>query len=228
MPDIFISPIKGKKAVPQKAEVFEKKSVNENSVLSVLEKPFEELNSVHIFSSYCENPSDISFKNQEKDEKVLLFVRRHFITNFTWITMGIILALIPILIGPLSLVFNFSLSFVYAKLILFFTAFYYLIAATYLFIKFITWYFNISFVTNLRIVDIDFSDVIYKNLASTKLSLVQDVSYTQTGVFRTFFHYGDVLIQTAGETTQFDFEAVPKPEDVVHIVGELIGKHGTV
>ena len=75
-----------------------------------------------------------------------------------------------------------------------------------------------------QVVDIDFSDVIYKNLASTTLDLVQDVNYTQSGVFRTFFHYGDVDVQTAGEAPHFDFDAVPQPDKVAHIIGGLIGK----
>lgn len=183
---------------------------------------------VHILSSYCENPGDISFKNQDKNEQVLLFVRKHFITNFVWVTVGIFLLLLPVILGPLGVFINFSLPIFPAKFILLFTLFYYLVVTSYLFIRFITWYFNVSLVTNERIIDIDFSDVIYKNLASTTLELVQDVSYTQTGVFRTFFHYGDVLVQTAGENTHFDFDAVPQPENVVHIIGGLIGKDGNI
>lgn len=184
--------------------------------------------SVHLFSSFCQNPGDITFKNQDKDEQVLLFVRKHFITNFLWITIGAFLLMLPLVAGPIIAVLNFSIPFFSAKQILFFILFYYLVLASYLFVRFITWYFNVSLVTSERIIDIDFSDVIYKNLASTTLELVQDVSYTQTGVFRTFFHYGDVLVQTAGENTHFDFDAVPQPENVVHIIGGLIGKNGNL
>lgn len=184
--------------------------------------------SVHLFSAFCQNPGDITFKNQDKDEQVLLFVRKHFITNFLWITIGAFLLMLPLVAGPISVVLNFSIPFFSAKQILFFILFYYLVIASYLFVRFITWYFNVSLVTSERIIDIDFSDVIYKNLASTTLELVQDVSYTQTGVFRTFFHYGDVLVQTAGENTHFDFDAVPQPENVVHIIGGLIGKNGNL
>lgn len=189
---------------------------------------FELNNSVHLFSAFCENPGDISFKNQEKGERVLLFVRKHFITNFPWIFIGIILATLPLIVGPLGFLLHFSIAFLSAKLILFFTLFYYLFLMSFLYVRFITWYFNVSLVTTERIIDIDFSDVVYKNLAATKLSLVQDVSYDQTGVFRTIFHYGDVIVQTAGETKHFDFDAVPQPGKVVHIIGNLIGKNGTV
>lgn len=224
MPDIFVN----KKAQINKKhhnDSFEKEHKN-TPTEAIMHFPKLTKKSVHIFSSYCENPGDISFKNQDKNEDVLLFVRKHFITNFVWITVGIFLLVLPLFIGPITFIFNLSIPFFSTIQILFFTLFYYLFVLSYLFIRFITWYYNVSLVTTKRIIDIDFSDVIYKNLASTTLDLVQDVSYTQTGVFRTFFHYGDVLVQTAGENTHFDFNAVPQPENVVHIIGGLIGKNG--
>lgn len=226
MPDIFVA---GKTKTTSKLfPPSSKKEVEKTVSEPLMHFPKLTKNSVRLFSSYCENPGDITFKNQDKDEKVLLFVRKHFITNAVWITAGVFFLILPLIIGPISVITHFSVPFFSTKYILFITLFYYLFVTSYLFIRFITWYFNVSFVTSERIIDIDFSDVIYKNLAATKLGLVQDVSYTQTGVFRTFFHYGDVLVQTAGETTQFDFEAVPQPENVVHIIGGLIGKNGNI
>ena len=103
-------------------------------------------------------------------------------------------------------------------------AFYYLIVATYWFINFISWYFNISLVTDKRVIDIDFSNLVYKDVAATKINLVQDVSFAQIGAIRTFFDYGDVLVQTAGTLDNFTFESAPQPENIVHIVEDLIGK----
>lgn len=224
MPDIFVEEKSKTNEKPPHLS-FDKK--HEKTVPEAL-MHFPKLTkkTVHILSSYCENPGDISFKNQDKNEQVLLFVRKHFVTNFPWIFIGAFLLLIPIILGPLSTIINFSIPFLSAKQVLFFILFYYLFIVSYLFIRFITWYYNISLITTERVIDIDFSDVIYKNLASTTLDLVQDVSYTQSGVFRTFFHYGDVEVQTAGENTHFDFNAVPQPENVVHIIGGLIGKNG--
>ena len=104
------------------------------------------------------------------------------------------------------------------------TLFYYLLVTTFLFINFITWYFNLNIVTEKRLLDIEFQSVVYKNVAATKLTLVQDVSYSQIGVIRTIFNYGNVLVQTAGTIDNFIFEAVPRPEDAVHVIENLIGK----
>jgi hypothetical protein len=96
--------------------------------------------------------------------------------------------------------------------------------ATYFYINFITWYYNVALITDQRVIDVDFSSLVYKDVATTKLSLVQDISYAQVGVVRTFFDYGNILIQTAGSLDNFIFESSPKPEAAVHIVEELIGK----
>src|SRR6185312_13838888 len=95
---------------------------------------------------------------------------------------------------------------------------------SYMFVSFITWYFNISLITNKRILDIDFQDLVYKNIAETKMDLIQDVSETETGVLRTVFNFGDVLVQTAGTLENFNLEAVPHPDRAVEIVETLIGK----
>ncbi len=179
---------------------------------------------VHLFTSYCEKPDDITFENQDENEKVLLFIRKDLITNIPWIIAGILLIAIPIIVMPVLSLFHIPTSLLPSNYSLVLTVFYYLFVTTFLFINFITWYFNIDIVTEKRVIDIDFEGIVYKNIAATKLSLVQDVSYTQIGVVRTLFDYGDVLVQTAGTIDNFTFEAVPRPEDAVHVVENLIGK----
>jgi len=174
---------------------------------------------VHLFSSICRNPDDIFFQNQEENEVVLLFIRRAFITNFKWIVLSIFLLLLPFLLTAIHI------SSLPAKFNVIFMLFYFLLVASYIYVNFITWYFNISLVTDQRVVDIDFSGLVYKDVASTKLSLVQDVSFSQIGVMRTFFDYGDVLVQTAGTLDNFDFTSAPQPDNVVHLIGDLIGKN---
>ncbi|MEK7551335.1 MAG: hypothetical protein AAB532_01940 [Patescibacteria group bacterium] len=59
----------------------------------------------HLFSSFYKNPRGIFVKNQEKDEKILLFIRRAMVTNFKWIFVSIIFLLLP----PLAYLFvNFG------------------------------------------------------------------------------------------------------------------------
>jgi len=228
MPDVFVADKNQKKDAPSEQSQTGN-VIDNNPPLGVI--PSLDLlkhgGNVHLFSSLCQYPNDITFQNQESGEKVLLFIRRAFITNFGWILAGAFFLVLPLIFSVFKQFIPFSLNLIPVGFIVIFVLFYYLIVLTYLYISFITWYFNISLVTDRRIVDVDFSNLVYKNVASTKLNLVQDVSFSQVGAIRTFFDYGDILVQTAGTMDNFEFNAAPQPENVVHIIGDLIGRRGS-
>lgn len=223
MPDIFVAEPKAKSVIPEEPYTLEKQEKRTKSfpVVPPLTIP---KNAVHLFSSFCKNPDGISFQTQEDGEKVLLFFRRDFMTNAKWILIGIFLAVLPFLLLIAQQLFKNPFPFLSLKFYLVLFVFYYLVVATYLYINFITWYYNVALITDRRVIDVDFSGLVYKDVATTKLSLVQDVSYVQVGVIRSFFDYGNILIQTAGSLDNFTFESAPDPEEIVHVVEELIGK----
>lgn len=224
MPDIFVAHSKKKNSAPRKDKESFEKTFHKPVPLPIIESVAKTTRSVHLFTSYREDPDDITFQNQDENEKILLFIRKDFITNLTWIIAGTFLFLVPLLIIPVLIYFHIPLFVLPQKYIFFISIFYYLFVTTFIFVSFITWYFNIDIITEKRVIDINFEGVVYKDVAATKLTLVQDVSYTQAGVIRTVFNYGDVLIQTAGTIDNFILEAVPRPEDAVHVVEDLIGK----
>lgn len=177
------------------------------------------------FSAFIQNPNGVSFQNQEDDEEILLFLRRHFITNLPWLFTSFLLLLIP------CFFLFFNLSFLTANLmtisprfIMVAVFFYYLIVLTYILINFMTWYYNIFIVTQKRVFDIDFADLVYQNVALTKLDLIQDIDYTQTGFIRSFFDYGDLFIQTAGDKPNFEASSIPSPAKAAQIIENLIGR----
>jgi len=98
----------------------------------------------------------------------------------------------------------------------------YLVTFGFVLVNFITWYFNVYIVTNERIIDVDFLNLLYKQLSSTRIARIQDVTYKLGGVIRSLFDFGDVFIQTAGTEPNFEFEAVPHPEAVVRKISELM------
>jgi len=224
MPDIFIAEPKENDKTASKIPYVLEKQQRADKPIPVIQLPVNLKNSVRLFSSFCKDPDGISFQSQEKDEKVLLFLRKDFITNAKWILIGIFLTLLPLSLIFSQQLFKNPLPFLAFKFDLLIIIIYYLFVATYLYINFITWYYNVALITDRRVIDVDFSGLVYKDVATTKLSLVQDVSYAQVGVIRTFFDYGNILIQTAGSLDNFIFEAAPNPEGAVHVVEELIGK----
>ena len=51
--------------------------------------------------------------------------------------------------------------------------------------------------------------------------MIQDVSSSIKGVMGTFFNFGDLLIQTASEINQINFEKVPNPQKIIKLIKEL-------
>ena len=100
------------------------------------------------------------------------------------------------------------------------TVFWYVLTFGFILSKLLFWFFNIFIVTNERIVDIDFVNLLHKNISETQLERVQDISYKTSGILATMFNFGDVTIQTAGEMPNFIFERVPKPSEVVDIISD--------
>lgn len=180
---------------------------------------------VRMFSSFCTNPIGVTFAQQENDEKVLLFLRRHFITNVPWIVITIILIFLPLFIlifeANLHIFETFSLP---ARFTFLLTIFYYLMVLSYAFVSFITWFYNVFLVTQKRLADIDYHDIVIHNIAFTKLTHIQDVTYTQAGFLRSLFNYGDLHAQTAGAEINFEGLSVPKPREAAQIIADLIGR----
>lgn len=222
MPDIFIGDTENKEE-SEKTKKDPEKKVDARDLLKA-GKEDKKHHSTHLFASYCEKPETLTFADKLDDEETLLFLRKHFITNVPWIVKAIALGIIPfllILVNSLGLV---SVNFLPANYILLILVFYYFIVAGYIFVNYLTWFYNISIVTTQRIIDIDFSQIVFENVAATKLTQIEDVHYSQIGVIRSVFDYGDVILQTAGTLPNFDFLAVPHPERVIKVIGNLIGE----
>lgn len=217
MPDIFVFPssptLKPKNLVNGQNE----KSVNPQKRFN-LHKQF--------FSAYLFMPDGIHFETQAPGESIILLLRRHWITNIAWLSIGLILIITPIFLFPTVVMsgivpVNFPGSY-FSLLILV----WYLLTFSYILVNFLLWYFTVSIVTNERIVDIDFYNVLFKKFAETRISRIEDVTNRTGGFIRVVFDYGDVIVQTAAKEAMFEFGSVPHPEDVVRIINGLLVKEG--
>ena len=194
MPDVFVSSKKEKKALYK-------------------DLPMQER---YPLASFLMCPSGVTFETRESEEKVILFLRRHLVTNIPWILTTIIMVLAPIFINSLSILDSIPSDFKFVFLLI-----WYLITTAYFLESFLTWFFNVYIVTDETIIDIYFYNLIYKEVSDANIDKIQDVTYKMGGVVRTLFNYGDVLIQTASEVPNFDFLAVPYPDKVVKVLQDL-------
>lgn len=176
---------------------------------------------MNLLTAFAINPAGLRFESQEDEEKVILFVRQHFIVNMPWILITVLLVIAPTVIFPLL----FRLLSVSVRLPTFYyvvgTLFWYLATFGFVLASFVGWFFNIYIVTNERIVDIDFYYLLYKKFSQAELKKIQDIQYTSGGILAAIFNYGNVVVETAGEFPNINFELVPYPEKVVETIREL-------
>jgi membrane protein YdbS with pleckstrin-like domain len=218
MPDLFIHPEEEKKisvsktvvATPLETSAFTKLGANENHF--------------HALAQFCENPSHISLEGKNITAAIKLFVRRHIVTNVPWVLTTIVLFLIPVLIRILIVLTGVVLPDLPGNFITVFLLFYYFIALSYAFISFLNWFYNIIIITNTEIIDIDYADIIYHDVAATNVNLIEDVNYTQAGFIRGLFNFGDLFVQTAGGKENIEALAIPMPAKIARLVLDFIGK----
>ncbi|NMB56861.1 PH domain-containing protein [Candidatus Beckwithbacteria bacterium] len=162
-------------------------------------------------------PQKISFENQDQKEEIIIFLRRHIITNLGWILFSLLFCLAPVVFIYMPMIKMMPSNFQFIMFVL-----WYLFVLAFILENFLSWFFNVYIVTDERMIDVDFYSLIYKKVSDAKLDKIEDVTYVQGGLLQSFFNYGTVRIQTAGTKGEFEFEDVPKPGLIVKILNELL------
>ena len=154
-------------------------------------------------------PRNMKFAYQEKDETILLLLRRHLVTNAPWVIVFIFM------IGVIFPVLHFHyLSRFPSTLQVMIVYGWVLLALMVFWAGFLSWYFNIDVISNKRVVDIDFCNLIYREVSDAEIEKIQDVTYKMGGLLSIIFNYGDVYIQTAGTKPEIEFLKIPRPAAV--------------
>lgn len=86
------------------------------------------------------------------------------------------------------------------------------------------WSMNVIIVTNQRLIDLDQAGFFNRTVSETTYTKIQDVSYTICGLLPTVFHYGTVVVQTAGGQTNLELKGVRNPEAVQDLITQLQGR----
>lgn len=155
-------------------------------------------------------------------EQVVLFLRRHWFVLFTKYLFMFALALMPVIVYFIfdDVFAGFIANENARAVVILLASVYYLFIWLSVFTIFIDYYLDIWIVTNQRIIDIEQKGLFNHVVAEQTLEMVQDVSSTVKGVIPTLLDYGNVVIQSAGARTLFEFSQVSEPG----IVGQTISK----
>ena len=157
----------------------------------------------------------IRFGGQMPQEEVLLLLRAHPVTQIFWVVNSISLLVL------LSVLDQFVPDFLNPQQILFLNVFSLAFIISYAWSNFLVWFFNVGIVTNQRIVDIDFGNILYQDVAAAKLQKIDEVNGVTAGFFGSIFNYGNIFVKTFSDENNIEFLNVPMPNEVVLIINSL-------
>ncbi|MBP9798278.1 hypothetical protein KBC70_04000 [Candidatus Woesebacteria bacterium] len=166
---------------------------------------------LHSLTSYPQ----VKFDQQEDDEEIILLVRAHPITFIPWIATAIVIFILPI-------IFNVFLTDLFSVLqILFINLFWYCLLASYIFMNILYWLFNVGLITNKRVIDVDYSLIVYKEVSEATIGDITDATARTAGFLGTMFNYGDVSVQTPGMNQNIEFLSIPEPDTVGSTINKM-------
>jgi hypothetical protein len=215
MPDLFTAPEKNAEVTANPAAAPSR--IPQRGSLKSLPEP----STLGLLSMFRMMPKGVKFVNQEDDEEIILFIRRHFATNLPWIFLTALFLVLPLVTLYFFQLTSLTLFIISPQLLTLMIVFYYLVIFTYGLMQFIVWFYQVGIVTQKRLLDMDVYNVLNHHLAETEIYDIIDVAYTQRGFFQSFFNYGDIPIQTQAHKANFEFESAPRPAIVSDTITDL-------
>lgn len=213
MPDVYVASGEAAKEDKPKVKDYSRVMQNFRSSMSPL-------------GALLTEPKNYRVEVQQRDEKILLLARRHPITNAGWIlTVGLML------VSSLGFQFLPFWSLLPERFQLMTYILWYLLTTAMVMGGFLRWYFDAFVITDERIIDIDFNNLVHKNITTTKIDNIEDVTYNVTGAIQSLFNFGQVLIQTAGPGLRMEPDDTipameiwdtPQPAEVAKLIDEMI------
>jgi len=159
-----------------------------------------------------------------KDEKIILEARKHWFILFAEALFLAFLLVLPIVVAIGANILNASkfITVVGDSTFLFII----LTAAWLLFIWitfFVIWtnyYLDILVVTNKRIIDIDQGGLFSREVSTSMLENLEDITIEVHGIIATLLDFGNIHLQTAAESREFVVEGIPNPVKVKGLIFE--------
>lgn len=177
-----------------------------------------------MFPAYVDHPLNCIFEGQDPDEEILLLLRAHPITNVPWIVFAIAVFIFPFFINMILPFTGLNLNLIPFTFQLVYLIINYLLVLTITFEGFLNWYFNVSLITNHKIVDIDFDNLLYKGVNLAPLDKIEEADSITAGLVGTFLNFGNVSVQTAGAKVAIEMKNVPHAAHVADMVLDLAHK----
>lgn len=167
-------------------------------------------------------PRDVFFESQNPNERIFLYMRRHWSENIGWIVKNIFYSLIPpfivYFINLLKVDFGFISTANLATILLIYYSFIFTTVVR----DFFDWYFDPYFVTNERLIHYEFKPFTRYEVKETMLESVQKIEEKAGGISSNLYNYGTLIIRIEGPGEFIEFKNIKNSTKVRDIISDLV------
>jgi membrane protein YdbS with pleckstrin-like domain len=184
------------------------------SFIESLLDSFEEDKNVDIF------PQNIRFDRKEKEEEIIMIVRKHWIAYMP----HAILAIAVLIIAIALLIISSNAPDIYGKSTTYLGLFVasLVVSMNILVTALIQWYYNISIITDKRILSLKVTGIFDHSYTEILWRKIQDVSHDSVGVLSSVFDIGNIYLDTAGEGVDLTLKLVSEPRNIQETINNLV------
>ncbi len=162
--------------------------------------------------------------NQRPNERVALFLRRHWIALVPVFAGLVLLTGFPVILAIVfsDLVSRWLQDPLIGPLVTVIASIYFLAIWLFMSVQITDYFLDTWIVTTERIIDIEQHGLFNRTASELDLAAVQDTTAEIHGILQTVLTYGDVYVQTAGEKERFNFRGIDNPEQVKELIAKLV------
>ncbi len=172
------------------------------------------------------------YLNLHPGEEIKIIIRHHWAGFLGILALTTAMALVPIVFIALALTLPSHPFENIIPLIVLFISGFFLFLQTFLFGSWINYYYDIVFITNQRLLNVDQRGLLSRETSELSLRQIQNVSADVDGFLQTAFNYGKLVVETAGAGTgedvhrpglegYFTIDDLPDPNRLARIIIEL-------
>ena len=163
----------------------------------------------------------------DNGENIVKVVRRHWFVMLSFALSIFIMAVAPVLLYIFSIYIGLHFPEIAGSVqnwIAFLYSIWLLILWTIFFIEWTDYYLDVLIITDKRVVNVEQKGFFHREVISFRYEQIQDITVETRGVIQTFFKFGLMQIQTAGEKRCIIIKHANNPEEARRILVDMQGK----
>lgn len=100
-----------------------------------------------------------------------------------------------------------------------------MVGLQYIFVQWTNNEFDIFIITNKRIIEYEQVKLLNRKMSQASIDQVQEVRASTNGFFGNVLRYGNMIVKTAGDASDFQLTTIPKALETSRIIHTLIDEY---